>query len=48
MNKLFYFLFLLYSFQLASQNTIKGVVVDKKTAETLIGANVVLFDESNG
>ena len=47
MNKLFYFLFLLYSFQLASQNTIKGVVVDKKTAETLIGANVVLFNESN-
>jgi iron complex outermembrane receptor protein len=47
MNKLFYFLFLLSSFQLASQNTINGVVVDKKTTETLIGANIVLFNVNN-
>ncbi|MAQ69739.1 MAG: hypothetical protein CMD23_01415, partial [Flavobacteriales bacterium] len=47
MNKLFYFLFLLCSFQLTSQNTIKGVVIDKKTDETLIGANIVLFDVFN-
>ena len=47
MNKLFYFLFIVSSFQLASQNTLKGVVMDKKTTETLIGANVVLFDEEN-
>ena len=47
MNKLFYFLFVIYSLQLASQNTLKGVVVDKKTDETLIGANIVLFDNMN-
>ena len=47
MNKLFYFIFLLCSFQLTSQNTIKGLVTDKKTDETLIGANIVLFDVFN-
>ena len=47
MNKLFYFLFVIYSFQLTSQNTLKGVVLDKKTTETLIGANIVLFDNMN-
>ena len=42
MNKLFYFILLLYSLPILSQNVVKGLVVDEKTGETLIGANILI------
>jgi iron complex outermembrane receptor protein len=45
MNKLFY-VFILCSCILTAQNTIKGVVQDLDSKETLIGANIVLIDNT--
>ena len=45
MNKLFY-VFIFYSCLLTAQNTIKGVVQDLDSKETLIGANIVLIDNT--
>ena len=45
MNKLFY-VFIFYSCLLTAQNTINGVVQDLDSKETLIGANIVLIDNT--
>ena len=47
MNKRLFIVLLFFSVQLISQNTLKGIVVDSKTNETLIGANIVLNSEDN-
>ena len=48
MKKYWCFLFLsLNSILLIAQNTIDGLIVDHKTNETLIGANVILIEEDN-
>ena len=47
MKKLCYFLILLGNLLLPAQNAIKGVVLDKSTNETLIGANILLFKDGS-
>ena len=44
MNKVYYFIILLFSVCVISQNNLTGTIVDNKTNETLIGANIVLID----
>ena len=45
MKRLILFLLLFHSF-LFSQNTINGTIIDQKTSETLIGANIILTNTS--
>ena len=48
MNKFLTIIIIFFSAQLNAQNTLKGVISDKETGETLIGANVVLENKSKG
>ena len=47
MNKSYFFFFLFFSAHIIAQNTLTGIVIDSKTDETLIGANIVLVNTSN-
>ena len=47
MNKNIFLFFLVFSVHIIAQNTLKGVVIDAKTKETLIGANIVLVNANN-
>ncbi len=48
MNKFLTIIIIFFSAQLNAQNTLKGVISDKETGETLIGANIVLENKSKG
>jgi len=47
MSKSLFIVLLFFSIQLIGQNILKGIVVDAKTNETLIGANIVLLNKAN-
>ena len=47
MQRVFFFIIAISSLNIHAQNTLQGVVIDKKTQETLIGANVTLSTNLN-
>ena len=47
MNKSLFIVLFFFSVQLISQNVLKGTIIDSKTNETLIGANIVLTNKAS-